>query len=109
MSEVAGVSLKLTKDQFSMAHFLPMQLEEHLSALEVISDAASKEHSLRKAVEKMSGEWKEMAFSLSEYRETGTSILLSIEDVQMLLDDHIVKMLIMKGSPFIKPFEEEIL
>ena len=108
MAEIVGIDNFAPEEGCSVSRYLDMNLESYLDKFEGISEAASKEFSLEKAMEKMMVEWEEVLFNLIPYRETGTSILAGIDDIQMLLDDHIVKTQTMRGSPFIKPFEEQI-
>jgi len=107
MSEIVEYDIK-PEPTTSLSHMIEFGLQKHLEKLDEISGAATKEYSLEKAMEKMKSEWSGMHFELIPYRDTGVSILSAIDDIQLLLDDHIVKAQTMSGSPFIKPFEKEI-
>ena len=59
-------------------------------------------------MDRMVDEWDPIEFNTTVYRDSGISILTAIDDIQTNLDDQIVKTQTMRGSPFIKPFEERI-
>ncbi|KAJ3039074.1 Dynein heavy chain 7, axonemal [Rhizophlyctis rosea] len=107
MSEVAGFDIKPDSSS-SLRKMLKMNLEQFLTPFQEISDAAGKEYTLEKNLNKMFGEWEPLEYILLPYRESGTFILSSVDDAQQLLDDQIVKTQSMRGSPYIKPFEQQI-
>ena len=106
ISDVVGLSIR-PNEYTSISNLIEQNFESYLEQLEVIGATASKELSFEKALQKMLMDWKDVEFILTSYRDTGTYILSAIDDIQTLLDDHIVKTQTMRGSPFIKPFEEE--
>lgn len=83
-------------------------LPKFASQLEEISASATKEYALEKNLEKMKAEWEDVVFECVPYRETGVHILAAVDDIQVMLDDHILKAQTMRGSPYIKPFEVEM-
>ncbi|XP_078207367.1 dynein axonemal heavy chain 12 isoform X10 [Callithrix jacchus] len=107
MSDIVGYDL--TPDSgTTLRKVLKLNLTPYLEQFEVISAGASKEFSLEKAMRTMMGTWDDIAFHISLYRDTGVCILSSVDEIQAILDDQIIKTQTMRGSPFIKPFENEI-
>ncbi|XP_064606960.1 dynein axonemal heavy chain 12-like isoform X2 [Liolophura sinensis] len=107
MSDIAGFDIKPDSGT-TLRKVLKLELDPFMKEFETISGAASKEFSLEKAMIKMREEWDMISFNTTTYRDTGIAILASVDDIQTTLDDQIVKTQTMRGSPFIKPFEEDI-
>ncbi|ELT89912.1 hypothetical protein CAPTEDRAFT_157693, partial [Capitella teleta] len=107
MSVKVGFNLK-PNDDTPLSDMLEMNLEKYLDEMTEISSQASKEYALQMALEKMKADWEVIHFEFVPYKDKGIDILSAIDDIQVILDDHIVKTTTMKNSPFIKPFEKEI-
>ncbi|CAG7816608.1 unnamed protein product [Allacma fusca] len=107
MSDICGVELKPTEET-SLSDIVETGIAKMASQLEEISAAASKEFQLEKNLAKMRSEWADIKFECIPYRETGVNILSALDDIQTMLDDHILKAQTMRGSPFIKPLEKEM-
>ena len=75
----------------SLHDMIEAGLNRIVEQLEEIGSAAGKEFSLETAMEKMKEEWSSICFECVPYRESGVSILSGIEDIQQMLDDHILK------------------
>ncbi|XP_056430455.1 dynein axonemal heavy chain 3-like [Hyla sarda] len=93
----------------TLLEILQLGLEKYLDNLNQISLQASKEYALEKALNKMKADWEDVCFVFSPYKDGDSHVLAAVDEIQVLLEDHIVKTTTMKGSPFIAPFEKEIL
>nr|CAD7398222.1 unnamed protein product [Timema cristinae] len=108
MSKVVGISL--TPDpQATLSDMIEIGLPKFITKLEEISVAASKEYALERNLRKMKEEWDDVQFECVAYRDTGVEILSAVDDIQVMLDDHILKAQTMRGSPYVKAFEAEML
>jgi dynein heavy chain len=73
-----------------------------------ISEIASKEYALERSLDKMQQEWMGVTFEHKIWKETGTTILCAIDDIQTLLDDQLMKTQSMQASPYVTPFEDRV-
>ncbi|CAM6109105.1 unnamed protein product [Calypogeia fissa] len=87
-------------EQLNMIRYTP-QCEE-------ISEIAAKEYALERSLDKMQQEWMGINFEYKTWKETGTNILCSIDDIQTQLDDQLMKTQSMQASPYVAPFEDRV-
>ncbi|XP_033175116.1 dynein heavy chain 7, axonemal [Bombus impatiens] len=108
ISEIINIPIKVDPD-LTLAKILDMNLGIYVSQFESISDNASKEATLERAMDKMEKDWADLYFTVNPFKDTGTYVIAGVDDIQLLLDDHIIRTVTIKNSPNIKPFEARIL
>ncbi|XP_020293119.1 dynein heavy chain 7, axonemal-like [Pseudomyrmex gracilis] len=108
VSEIVGFPIKVD-EHMTLAKILDYGLGDYVPKFEPISEAATKEGSLERALLRMHSEWADILFTVNLFRETGTYVIASVDDIQVMLDDHLTKTMTMKNSIYIKPFEKETL
>lgn len=94
---ITGLEIDVTPAS-NLSQMTGLFLQDYTASIEDICVAASKEYGLEKAMDKMENEWAGLKFETKPHRNTGTSILCSIDEIQQLLDDHIVKAQSIKGN-----------
>ncbi|XP_058823709.1 dynein axonemal heavy chain 3 [Topomyia yanbarensis] len=87
--------------QNSLGLMVDIDIMKIQNRLEEISNAAGKEYELNIQLVNMQEEWVDIKFACIQYRDSDMSILSSVDDIQTLLDDHILKAQAMRGSPYI--------
>jgi dynein heavy chain len=92
ISDLVGFDLRPDKHT-SLTRVLDMGTNKHILALTAISEGATKEWAVEKAMEQMKQEWVPVQFAVKKHKDTSTYLLTgdSIEDIQSIVDDHILK------------------
>ena len=93
----------------TLRNLLEIGILQHENYIVSLSEQAAKEYGFERTLDKMKSEWRELLFEFSAYKDTGTFVLKGIEDTVVLLDDQIVKVQAMRGSPYAKAMEQVVI
>ncbi|KAG5868936.1 Dynein heavy chain 1, partial [Gonioctena quinquepunctata] len=105
--EQTGISLQWTP-VITFNDCLELGVENYTDVMTKIAENATKEFSIEQTLEKMIAEWATNRLDLNPYKDTGTYIMKIPDEIQQMLDDHIVLTQQLSFSPFKGPFEEKI-
>ncbi|CAG5104629.1 Oidioi.mRNA.OKI2018_I69.chr1.g1402.t2.cds [Oikopleura dioica] len=103
---VVGTDIRPDEDT-TLLQMLEFNLGQHLPKLEEIAVSAAKEYALEKTLNKMKEDWQEMKFTLLPYRDTSVSIFGGMDEIQILLDDQLIKCQALRSSPYLGAFAED--
>lgn len=106
-----GVEMKWSADsEYKLSHCDDNKLNEHIDTLKNISEKAEKEYKNLKMLKQMYAEWDGIDLKLKSWKESQYYVIVgeSVDEIQTLLDDHIIQTQTMKGSQFAKIFDAEI-
>jgi len=89
---------------------LDRDIGAYTAKISEISESAAKEYQIESGLEAMIKEWEPVVMEFKPWGSTGTYIVAggSIDEVQTLLDDHVIKTQTMKGSPFAVEFRDRL-
>ncbi|KAJ1482176.1 dynein heavy chain, N-terminal region 2-domain-containing protein, partial [Baffinella frigidus] len=93
----------------TLSWMLEKGIVSHEAFITQLSEQSAKEYGFERTLDKMKSEWKELLFDFAPYKDSGTYMLKGIEDTVVLLDDQIVKVQAMRGSPYAKPLEAVVV
>lgn len=100
---------EISPNDLTLQRLIDLNIMDRMEEVETITVKAEKEFALEKNIENMIAEWNGIDFQTMEYKNTGTYVIKGTDDVIALLDDHIVKVQTMVGSPYIKPIKDKAL
>ena len=74
------------KATLTFSKCLEMGLSNYVPIIAKIAEVAGKEFAIEQALVKMEGEWAPIAFEVLPYKETGTYIIKTSEEISQMID-----------------------
>lgn len=105
MSKVAGFDITPNAGT-TLRKIIEIDLAPNIDKYEQISFAATKERELLENLEKMLQEWTDVNFTTADHKEM--KIITQMEDIEVVADDHIIKVINMLNSIYVKPYDNEV-
>lgn len=110
ISNVVGFEVR-PEPSHNLQKFLEdLQLDQYTEPIGEISDTAGKEYQIENGLNLQISEWEPVKMETKDWSSTGTYIVAgtAIDEVQTLLDDHVIKTQTMKGSPYAAQFADRL-
>ncbi|KAH0814233.1 hypothetical protein GEV33_008564 [Tenebrio molitor] len=105
MSGVAGFDITPNAGT-TLKKIIQIDLKPDIDKYELISFSATKERELLENLEKMQREWTDVNFATGDYKEI--QIIVQLEDIEVVADDHIIKVINMLNSIYVKPYDNQV-
>lgn len=83
-------------------------INKHMEKLFAIVNVASREFSLENTYKNMTEDWNQVNFVFVPYKSQDLSVLASCEEIQLLIDDHLVKTKTITSSSLFSEFRIEV-
>jgi len=109
ISNIIGFTLD-PDPTYHLQKMLDMDVGNYATEIGDISDSAGKEYQIETGLNSQIAEWEPVIIELKDWSTTETYIVAgqSVDEVQTLLDDHVIKTQTMQGSPFAANFLDRI-
>eukprot|EP00755_Sulcionema_specki_P029075 Sspe_Gene.17654::Locus_6284_Transcript_1_1_Confidence_1.000_Length_4893::g.17654::m.17654/K10408/DNAH; dynein heavy chain, axonemal len=85
-----------------------LELQLHQDTIMKVSEVAMKEFQIEEQLNAMKREWEQLKFTITPYKDTGTFVMKGSDEIQQMLDEHIVSTQTLAFSPFKQHFNAEI-
>eukprot|EP00002_Diphylleia_rotans_P035998 TRINITY_DN7896_c0_g1_i2.p1 TRINITY_DN7896_c0_g1~~TRINITY_DN7896_c0_g1_i2.p1 ORF type:complete len:4263 (-),score=670.67 TRINITY_DN7896_c0_g1_i2:89-12877(-) len=105
LSTMIGTTLT-SPDLFSLEYLLNLKINERLEAVNQVADFAINEYLLESMLDKISHEMRSLSLETIPYKDTGAFIIRAVDNALGVIDDQLVVVNTIMGSPFRKPVEE---